>query len=441
MTRQWGEPYGEKRSITIDAAGSEITALIGTYQAFSINNGSDTEYFLAYIESATELKNVFRGFFYNSSLAPVNRIVFTDNDTITLLSLGWIFLEDDALTLDVTYTNPVWSGTEPSSPATGDYWLDLTTNTWKRYNGASFVQIDRTFVGYVVLDTTNAIAARSVEFAGEYNKENNIFLRRNGNTIMESRFAYSNVNVLGNDIQFNFSQPSWDITTDLATSADMYDATEQANRRYYLYIDDEGDQIISDIEPYFRPDLLGFYQPHNPWRFIGYVDNVSSNFDGFSAQLGDFTDMEYDSIKTADAVSSTSLPNATYVTVPLNSSTEIGSAITRNSNTLNFHKIGFYEITIHLVSSVTSSVSTSGYNLRIRNTSDAKTFLQMDQFVAGAVAGENLNATLKDVFYMTEIDDDYIFEANRGTGGSTVSIIRFYVFIKRIPQPFVWNNQ
>ena len=81
-TRYWGEPLNDylpwvgwdigstaindmvhKETITVDAMGSEITGLVGKLAAFKINDGSNDEYFIAYVKSATELTNCFRGCF------------------------------------------------------------------------------------------------------------------------------------------------------------------------------------------------------------------------------------------------------------------------------------------------------------------------------------------------------------------------------------------
>lgn len=278
-TKTWGEidhPQGKK--ITIDTVGSEISALVGKWAAFSIA-GVGTEYMLAFVESATTLSNCKRGFFYGSTLNPVNRTGFSNNDTITLLSLGWVFAEDNGTTIDVSYRNPTWSFTSPSSPATGDYWYDLANNTWYRYDGATFQIIDRTLIGMVILDTANCIGARCIDFYANHSDELDMMISVSTNSVVRSIGIDKTVTVMGNRFLFPTSQLSWDITTDLATSVDMYNATEQSSTIYYLYIKDTGDTVISDISPYHRPDLKGKYHPHNPWRCVGEAKNDgSSNF-------------------------------------------------------------------------------------------------------------------------------------------------------------------
>ena len=84
-TRTWGEPDGEKTSITIDTAGTEITGKIGQYAAFQHGN----EYFTAFIKSATELTDCRRGFFYDDALAPVNREVFSKTQSLGRSRPSW----------------------------------------------------------------------------------------------------------------------------------------------------------------------------------------------------------------------------------------------------------------------------------------------------------------------------------------------------------------
>lgn len=271
-TRLWGEPE-HRKNIIMDTVGSNISALIGKYAAFKIGS----EYFIALVESATVLSHVRRGFFYDSSLNPINRAVFSNNDTITLEKLGWIFVENDGATVDVTYNNPTWSFTSPSSPATGDYWYDLDNNLWKRYDGASFQIINRTIVGLFVNTTTACVGARCIDFYKNYSSNNSIDIEVSTTEITTGKKFGGVVSVAGNTYRYEYSLPTWNITTDLATSADMYNATEQASTLYYLYISDLGETIISDISPYFRDDLRGEYHPHNPWRCVGLAYNNGSN--------------------------------------------------------------------------------------------------------------------------------------------------------------------
>jgi len=315
-TRLWGEPE-HRKTITIDTVGSEISSRVGQFCAFKLDNGSATEFFYALIESATILSNARRGYFYDSALAPKNRIFFSDNDTITLMSHGWVFIENNATTVDVSYTVPVWSVTAPTSPATGDYWYDQLNSVWKRYDGASFQIINRTLIGSVVLDSTNCVAARCRDFYKAYAPENTLSLEISSTSVVKAKKIGSTVNVSGTAIKFYDSKPTWNITTHLASSSDMYNATEQASTMYYLYLKDDYSPVISDIQPYFRSDLYGMYHPHNPWRCIGLAFNdASSNItnttgvdDNFYSEHFNKTNTGQGSTNTAIRITGTNIRN------------------------------------------------------------------------------------------------------------------------------------
>jgi len=271
-TRRWGESDHFKK-ITMASAGTNITALVGKYAAFKIG----TEYFIAYVESSTVLSKAMRGYFYSSTLAPFNRTTFSNGATITLMSLGWVFVENNAATVSVSYTVPVWAYVAPTSPATNDYWYDLGNNVWKRYDGASWTIINRTLVGSVVIDSTNCVAARCVDFYANTSSKNTIEVEISTTEIVQTSKINSEISVAGRMIYLGNAPSKWNITTMLATSADMYSATEAASTYYFLYIKDTGEFVISDISPYSRPELGGKYHPHNPWRAVGRIYNDGSS--------------------------------------------------------------------------------------------------------------------------------------------------------------------
>jgi hypothetical protein len=222
---------GEKDSITVDTMGANISAKIGEYVCLK----ASSEYMLAYVESATELTNIKRGFFFDSSGNPIVRETLSNNDTLSLMSLGWVFLED-ATTFDVTYNAPVYDYAQPTSPATGDYWFDLQNKQWRRYNGADFVVINRTLIGLVI-----------------------IVISINANTLEQ-----------------RISKVEYNITTDLDSGV-----SETSSTTYYLYISQDGQNIISDERPYdFNPKLQGYYHPYQTWRCVGsFFNDGSSNIE------------------------------------------------------------------------------------------------------------------------------------------------------------------
>lgn len=272
--QEWTKYAGENGSeITVDTMGTEIQALVGKLAAFSLNNGTTTEMFLARVKSTTALTDARRGYFFDSSDAPQARIVFSNNDTITLLKLGWIFAKTDG-TLTVTYTNPVWDYDEPSSPATNDYWFDFTNNKWRKYDVASFIDADATLVGVCCQDTTNCIGARSYEFFKNWSDLNTIEIFLEGNAQIKSRFSGGTVSSWGNIYSNERSLWEWNMSGDLDTGA------EAASTRYFAYITEDGDVKLSVTGPYDRQeDLRGYYHPHHSWRCVGSVyNNGSSNF-------------------------------------------------------------------------------------------------------------------------------------------------------------------
>ena len=259
--------------ITIDNAGTEITNRIGQFCLFQ----TGTEYFLAYINSATELTNAYRGFLLDSSGNPVNRTVLNDNDVITLLSSGWVFVDIDGVTVDVTYNSPVYDFDEPTSPVTGDYWFNRSEQAWYRYSGSDFVLINRTLVGVVALDTANCVASRCFNFNREFSDYNPLNLQYVNATTVKTDFYNFVINVYGNKIINQNTRYLWDITINLESGQ-----VEANDTYYFLYITELGQQVISNIKPYDQKgELGGYYHPFNTWRAIGSVANDST---------GDFVD-------------------------------------------------------------------------------------------------------------------------------------------------------
>jgi hypothetical protein len=278
-TRVWGE-YGEK-NLNIGTIQSEIVSQNGTFQAFKINNGSDDEYFLAYVDTVNNtLSRAYRGFFYNSAYVGGKRIKFADGDTITLLKTHYAFCVNDGATILTTTNEPIESGTEPASPATGDFWLDTSIpdqKKWKVYGGAAYADANATFVGWAVFDSSGCVVGRSYDFYKEFKEDNNIEIDLKSVTEMITKTVASRINVYGTEISFQSTAPVVSIATDLAAAVDMYNATEQASTKYYWYISDQNKLYLSDISPHFRPDLLGYYFPHHTWRCCGFAFNDSAS--------------------------------------------------------------------------------------------------------------------------------------------------------------------
>jgi len=258
-------------SIVVDAMGSEITALVGKFAAFKLA-GASTEYFIAFVESTTKLTRAFRGHFFDSADAVGPRSAYTDNDVITLMKLTWVF-GTTAGALTATYNNPIWADDEPTSPAQGDYWFDISANVWKVYGVSSYATANAHLLGICFQDATNTIGARSYEFFKNYDDENTVELIYVSATEVRSRQQGQICSVWGASIHNDRSIHSWDITLDLDSGV-----TETASTAYYLYLTETGDTIMSDVRPYDRTeDLRGHYHPFHSWRCVGHVFNDASS--------------------------------------------------------------------------------------------------------------------------------------------------------------------
>lgn len=393
-------------NITVDNMGSEITALIGKFAAFKIAGVTD-EYLIAYVESSTLLTRAYRGFFFDSSLNPVKATGFSNNDVITLLKLGYIFVENDATTVDVTYNAPVYSFTSPGSPVTGDYWFDLANQVWKRYDGASFQIINRTFVGWFANDTSACIAARSADFYAKFEDTNQIALEQFSTEIIRMSRPFQYAVVMGQPISFGGTLESWNITTDLASSSEMFDATEQSDRMYYLYLKDTGETVISDIPPYYRNDLLGEYHPYNPWRAVGITyNNGSSDLVGVDSYSG--------VVKTTTIISKNStqsIPNATETTVTWDIIEDDNVGLFRSSDSfIVFKRPGKYLISIALE----FDTSATG----VRRAHIYKNSFKIRQIAFATPSGANSTMVAGSTIINASVGDYVYFNAEHNAGGA-----------------------
>lgn len=266
QTKYMGELGGQ---IPFDAAGSEILTLANKLCAFKIgaecfigvpkfNTGSSTVGYMT---------DVRRGFFFDDTDDPISRIGISDNDTITLLKLGYIFAKTDG-TLAATYNGLVVSGTAPAIPVAGDYWFDTNVQIWKTHNGSSYVDATATFIGVVCIDGADCLGARSADAFSPVSDLNGIRLRKESNSRLVANSDAQQVSVAGSTIKFGMAKPVWDMAVNLDAGL-----TEAANTTYFMYLTDKGTPVISDVGPYERADLRGFYHPHQLWRCVAQAWN------------------------------------------------------------------------------------------------------------------------------------------------------------------------
>lgn len=264
-------------TLTISSAGSNITALVGQRACFKYVGGI-TQYFTAYVQSSTVLSDIQRGFFFNSSLAPFKRGAMNNGGTITLMKLGWLFLDIDGATTEAVYTEPVFNGTQPASPASGDYWYDSTNSLWKRYNGSAFIQVDRLLIGMFFCDTADCLGVRAVDYFATHKADNSIEIQYFSATQVLAKGNRQKICVFGNTYDFANTRLVWDITTNLAPASLLEASTSEAASLYYFaYITDRGVLKLSDAAPIWRGQFFGWYHPFAPWRAVGYIYNNSSS--------------------------------------------------------------------------------------------------------------------------------------------------------------------
>lgn len=211
-----------------------------------------------WLKSATEFTNVQRGFFFDSSAtpAPIVRETLANNDTLTLMETGWIFIENDGTTVDVTYLTPVYAYTSPTGPSTGQYWYDISNALWKRWSGSAWVEVNRIPIGLCVMNTSNCIATRSFDFYKDFKTENTIEAEVFSDEVVRSVLRTNSINIYGTDLVFHNYPVEWDNTADMETGSVASETT------YYLYLSTAGQPKISTERPYDRSgDLRGDTTP------------------------------------------------------------------------------------------------------------------------------------------------------------------------------------
>jgi len=265
---------GEYNStLDMDTVGSEISSQVGKLAAFKVNNGITDEFFIARIKSATELDNIQRGYFFDSSDAPVPRLTIADGDTITLLKLAWVFANTSGAIVFTTI-EPIVAGSEPGSPSIGQYWFDLANDKWKLADASSIFQdADATLIGATAQDDTDCVAARSFDFFKNFDDKNSVSFGEDPTATQATAERGASISVYGSSNDFFPDDLVWDIALDLDSGV-----SESADKTFYLYIKENGDEVISDIAPHDRrSDLQGLYHTHQPWRCVGQIYNDESS--------------------------------------------------------------------------------------------------------------------------------------------------------------------
>lgn len=273
-SQSWTKYYGSfGGAVEIDSIGAEFTTRNQTRHTFRVG----TEYFRAMIDtSRSQLRNLERGIFFDESGDGIPAVTLADNDTITLMTTNYVFLSTTG-TLSITTNEPIYSSEEPAAPSNGDYWLDLTTQTWKVYDGASYSQADATYIGMVITDENDdTVAARSADFSHTVNSTNTVRLDRYYNSTSQLQLQEdAKISVYGNSYEFRslslFDSLSW-------TSSDLETGTITANTLYFYYLTEDGIPKISITPPVDMTITRGgLYHPYETWRAVGQAFWTSSS--------------------------------------------------------------------------------------------------------------------------------------------------------------------
>lgn len=282
-----------REEMLMGTIGSEITNRTDSICSFIRSGGTDVVMGWNY---GTGLRHCKSGFFIDSAGALIARQSKANANVYLLLNTGWVFLNPIALTITVSYKDPIYSPNQPASPAVNDYWYDTVNEKWKRWNGSAFVIETVLPVGWVLVNSSgNSIASRSFDLTKKYERtyigdeptqiSNDAMAIRSSELIVsvygktlkyKSRNSYNfTLNTNAGLIQWNFNDPN---IFDTGT-------TRAINTLYHLYITPQGQPKLSNIKAHYRQELQGWYHPFANWRCVGegYTNAVGSgNF--FSQQ-------------------------------------------------------------------------------------------------------------------------------------------------------------
>jgi hypothetical protein len=268
-------PDFQERQIELGTIGTNITALNNVVAVYKLITGGNSEYVIGPLQDSNKFTAIYRGWFFDSSDANIPAIALTQTtSTVQLMKASWIFLKSGG-TLDVTYNPPTYSSTQPATPSTGDYWYDFSADTWKRYNGSSFVSAGAILVGVCAQDTSNTVCARSADFFVFTNNLNNVEF--NVGASSTSSFVPASmgqkISVFGNTMLFDAAGPTLSFTADKDGSF-----TAGTSRHYIVYVTNTGSLKWSETFPIYRfREGLGWAHPSKPWRAVGFLQCASSS--------------------------------------------------------------------------------------------------------------------------------------------------------------------
>ena len=259
--------------MTLSSVGASITGQAGKYQAYKVVHSGTTEYFTGYYNTTgTKIEKARRGCFFTALSTASNRVLISNSDVITLQKLSWIFLKNDS-TLSLTYNVPVYSFTQPASPAIGDYWFDMDSTTWKVYGSLGYSESDSVYIGQAITSSTACVAARSVEPFRVYSTQNTMNIEvDSAATALKPKELQSSLSIYGTTHYWGASTSLWNAAA-LETPGSL-----SASTTYYAYVKETSELVLGTYAPNDRRgDLGGYYHPNKSWRCVGYASTNGSS--------------------------------------------------------------------------------------------------------------------------------------------------------------------
>lgn len=314
LDNQFNDPF-----IDFDTVGSAFAPFHRKYVGLLLDNGSEEELmFGLWDDTFDRIEHPLRGFGQDAAGNDSLRITFANNDPVTLFQPNWIFLDIDGETAFSTPIIPLYQGDDPDSPATNQYWYDLGTQEWKRYNGSSWDVVERILLGVAFCDDTACQYVSCEAFWHKPSDALSMQICKFDADTAGTYQTYSHVAVMGKLLQFLGERPTWDMDDHLDP-----DEVESSDTLYYFYVTDDGKRRISSVQPRKYNMYLGEYHPHKPWRAVGYgYNDGSSDFEGCS----DFQACDRIRLNTPNGRGSTNVHRLRFSTLAYRNGASFGYA-------------------------------------------------------------------------------------------------------------------
>lgn len=292
-----------------DAFGTNVSNRVDS--SICLQFGSEPIF--GYIVSATGSKiamtDAKRGWFFDSSGAPIKPAIHADNAVGTLLSMSWIFYRNngsDPASIFASYIEPSFSAVAPTTPSFGQMWFDTVNQLWKRFDGAVFSDYDCIFIGYACNNASNVVGTRSVEYFSAFSQDLSFSLGKTSTGDFMTVGRGSSVSVYGSQVSFGYLGQKVPLT-----SVEPGNPALSPSTQYYVYVDRTGNIFFSDVSPNFRPDMKGMYHPFAVARCVGWI--VTDAGPGLSIVEAS-TSMPNVSFTSKDALQTTTSLSAVQVT-------------------------------------------------------------------------------------------------------------------------------